>query len=100
MSNTFDTLLGILSTPDWTSPLWAIIQDVSNGPHCHFYVDRYCGWSVNDIKWLLRRYGIQPWGDMIVEDIIIFTVRKNQSRWTDQVLMRIGLPVLGMSDRG
>ena len=97
MSNLLDELLNIGSTPNWIRPLWAIIQDLSNGPLCRFYIDRYCGWSINDITGLLRRHGVQVWGDIVADDMIIFTVRQPQSRWAEHVLQRAGLPILGIS---
>jgi hypothetical protein len=95
MPDTLDQLLSIGSTLDFISPIRAIIQDLTNGPHHRFYIDRYAGWSVNGIKRLLKDYGVQVWGDMIADDMIIFTVRQAQARWTQYLLQREGISILG-----
>ena len=97
MSDTLDKLLSWGSTSDWISPLSGIIQDFTNGPYNRFYIDRYAGWSVNAIKRLLKSYGIKPWGDLIAEDMIIFTVKQTQAGWTQYILEQKGIPILGVS---
>lgn len=95
MSDGFDRFLSIGSTPDWISPLLGLIQDFTNGPRHTFYVARACGLSVNQIKGLLRRQGVKVWGDMIIDDMIVFSVRQPQARWADYILRREGVPILG-----
>lgn len=97
MSDWLDTLLSWGSTPDWISPLSGIIQDFINGPYNRFYIDRYAGWSVNGIKRKLKSYGVKPWGDMIADDMIIFTVKQTQAGWTQHILQQEGIPILGIS---
>lgn len=94
MPDTIDRILTLGSTPDWISPLVAIIQDFTNGPRHDFYVDLYAGWSVKDIKRLLNRHGVKVWGDMIADDTIIFSVRQPQARWAQIVLMRNEVPII------
>ena len=97
MSDSLDKLLSWGSTPNWISPLSGIIQDFTNGPYNRFYIDRYAGWSANGIKRLLRKFGINVWGTMIADDMIIFTVRQAQASWTQYILQREGIPILGVS---
>ena len=94
MPDTIDRILTMGSTPDWISPMVALIQDFTNGPRHDFYVDLYAGWSVNDIKKLLKRRGIKVWGDMIADDMIIFSVPQGQAQWAQTILMQSGLPIV------
>lgn len=91
-----DDLLTIGSIPDWISPLWAIIQDLTNGPYCRFYVDRQAGFSVDAITAILRNGGVKYWGDMIADGMIIVTVREAQADQAAGVLYAAGVPVLGV----
>lgn len=90
-------VLEILSTPDWISPLVALIQDFTNGPHTRFYVDPYCGYSCNGLMRELRKYGIQPWGQTYVVDyaMFIFTVKRAQAAYTLRILEQLGVAVYG-----
>lgn len=97
MTDTLDKLLELGSTPDWISPIWAIIQDFTNGPYNRFYLNRYEGHSVNGIKRFLKGYGVKVWGEMIADDMIIITVRQGQAKWTEYLLQRKGITILGMS---
>lgn len=95
MSNDLiDDLLSLGSTPDWISPLAALTLDFINGPSQHLYIDRQCGYSVNQIKRLLKLYGVRVWGDMIADGMIIVTVRKRQARWANYILRRAGVGVI------
>jgi hypothetical protein len=91
MPDTFDQLLSFGATPDWISPLSAIISDLTNGPHQRFFINRNTGWSVNQIKRFLKQYGVHVWGDMIIDDLVVFTVRKNQAKLAQYVLQQTGL---------
>ena len=92
---TFDDLLSIGSQLDWISPLWAIIQDFTNGPYCRFYVDRNAGFSVDNITAILKRGGVKYWGDMIADGMIIVTVPEAQADYALYLLQQVGVPVLG-----
>ena len=94
MPDALDRILTIGSTPDWISPAWAIVQDIINGPRHDFFVDLYAGWSVNDIKRLLRKHKVKVWGDMIADDMIVFSVLQKQARWAQIVLMRNEIPII------
>jgi hypothetical protein len=94
MPDHVDKLLGWGAGADWISPLIAIIQDLTNGPHHHFYVDRNAGWSANEVKRLLKRQGIQVWGLMVTDGAIIFTVRQAQALRAQYLLQQEGIPIL------
>jgi hypothetical protein len=94
MSNTVNKLLSAGATLDWISPLVAIIQDLVNGPHHDFYVDWNAGWSVNEIKRLLKRNGVRVWGAMLIDSMIVFTVRQAQAARTQDVLQQRGVPIV------
>jgi hypothetical protein len=100
MPDMIDRLLSLGSTPDWIRPLVGIIKDFTNGPYYRFYVDRNAGWSVNAIKRLLNSYGVHVWGDIIANDMIIFTVRQAQAQWAQYLLQRAGVPILNRPIEG
>ena len=92
-----DKLLALGSTFDWISPLIAAIQDRRNGPHHTFLIPHTCGWSGREIEHMLRRYGVQTWGGMIVKDTIMITVPQSQARWGEYLLEREGVPLLNFA---
>lgn len=94
MTDSLDKLLTIGSTPDWISPLSAIFEDATNGPAQHFYISREVGYSVKDLTRLLEGFGVHVWGDMIIDDMIVFTVREAQARYAVYLLRRAGVPLL------
>jgi hypothetical protein len=94
MPDKTDRLLAAGATFDWISPLVSLVQDITNGPGHIFFVDLYAGYSINDIKGLLRGHGVKVWGDMIVDNMIAVTVRKKQAHWAQYLLEREGVPLL------
>ena len=94
MPDTTDRLLAAGATFDWISPLVSLVQDVTNGPGHIFFVDLYAGYSVNDIKGLLRDHGVKVWGDMVVDNMIAVTVHKKQAHRARYLLEREGVPLL------
>ena len=99
MPDAIDRLLTIGSTPDWISHVVAIVQDFRNGPRHDFFLDLNAGWSVRDIKRLLKHHEIEIWGDMIVDDLIVFSVRQAQARKAQYILMQNDITIIsGMID--
>lgn len=88
-----DRLLAFGAAFDWISPLWAYIQDFLNGPSHTFLVPHNAGWSGREIEQLLKRHGVQVWGQMVVNGMIMFTVRQAQAQWTQYLLQRAGIPI-------
>ncbi len=85
---------------DWISPLIAEIQDRANGPSHTFLIPEACGWSGCGIEDLLRSHGIKTWGLMIVDHMILITVRLAQARWAQYLLERERIPIAyGALDR-
>jgi hypothetical protein len=91
-----DTLLNVGCAFDWITPTVAFMQDFLNGPVSDFGIPANAGWSRSDIKRLLKRHGVRVWGLMfnISGDMLMFTVRKTQARWTYFLLEREGVPIL------
>ena len=84
--NKIDKLLRILSTPDWVTPLNTLIEDASNGPSKHFYVNAYAGLSVNDVKRMLKKAGIHAWGVKFLDDMIVCTTLVDDEEAVRKVL--------------
>jgi hypothetical protein len=78
---------------DWISPLVAMMQDIANGPSHTFFIPENCGWSGREIEHLLRRHGVATWGLMIVDHLIMLTVREAQAHWAQYLLEREGIPI-------
>jgi hypothetical protein len=90
-----DSILKGGSSFDWISPVVALIQDLRNGPSVGFNVSMEAGWSTAQLQALLNERGIKLWGMMMVDDAIIFCVRKTQARYAHYVLDRAGVPYQG-----
>lgn len=80
---------------NWLTPLVDLYKDFNNGPHHDFWIDRHCGKSAGHIKRLLKRHGVSLWGLSYTDDLIIFRVRKRQAWWSQNVMLREGLPIVG-----
>jgi hypothetical protein len=94
MPDTLDKLLSVGSTPDWISPAMSMMQDLFNSPRHDFHIDLNAGWSVNGIKRLLKRHRVKMWGDMIMDEAIVFSVRRSQARRAQSILIRNRIPIL------
>lgn len=88
-----DKILELGTVFDWISPLLAEIQDQTNGPSHTFLIPEACGWSGRDIEHLLRSHGVKTWGLMIVDRMIMITVRQAQARWAQYLLERDRIPI-------
>jgi len=88
-----DRLLTLGTAFDWITPVWAYIQDFLNGPSHTFLVPDDTGWSGREIERLLKRHGVHVWGLMIVDGMIMLTVRQTQARWAQYLLQRAGIPI-------
>lgn len=88
-----DKLLDFGTVFDWISPLIAEVQDHLNGPVHTFLIPEGCGWSGCAIEDLLRRHGVKTWGLMIVDRMIMITVRLAQARWAQHLLERERIPI-------
>lgn len=92
--NAADRAVEVLAATDVISPVLAAIQDVVNGPSHTFLIPYNCGWSGYEIASLLRSQGIETWGHMIVNRMIMITVRLPQARWAWGILAREGIPLI------
>lgn len=90
-----DTILKGGSSFDWISPVWAFIQDLRNGPAVGFTVPMEAGASTEQLQALLKERGVKVWGIMMVDDTILFTVRKAQARYVHYLFDRAGIPYQG-----
>ena len=79
---------------DWITPTLSFVQDLTNGPSCGFGVPLNAFYSARDIKTLLNLKGIKVWGLMVVDDLIIFRVRKAQAQWALYVLETAQVPIM------
>lgn len=96
----FDKLLSVAGAFDWITPTIAFVQDFYYGPISDFGIPSNSSWSASDIKRLLKRNGVHVWGLMfdLSGDMIMFTVRKTQAKWTYYLLDREGVPILYAPD--
>lgn len=94
-----DKLLGIGSTPDWISPLSGIFGDFTNGSYRRFYISRYAGYSCDQITKMLKDKGVKVWGDTIIDDMIVFTVKETQGGWARYLLQQASITIEGESNR-
>lgn len=93
---TLDKILAICSAADWVTPLSDLCKDIK-GPHCDLHVERYAGWSTGEIKRLLKKNGVQPWGISFTEYIVSLRVRKDQAQWARSCLLQNGVRILSVT---
>jgi len=89
-----DKILQIGAYGDLITPIVSMIQDITNGPSCGFGLPRDIGLSARDVERLLRSRGVKVWGLMVIDDLIIFRVRKAQAAWTKYLLDQAKVPML------
>jgi hypothetical protein len=89
-----DRILSFGATFDWITPAASLLQDILNGPSCGFGVPADAGFSARNIERLLTAKGVKTWGLMVVDDLIIFRVRRAQARWAKYLLERARVPIL------
>jgi hypothetical protein len=70
-----------------------MVQDLTKGPRHILSIPLDCEWSAREIESLLRSYGVETWGLMIVGQSILITVRMAQARWAQYLLQREGIPI-------
>lgn len=93
---TLDKVLAACSTFDWVTPLSDLLQDLK-GPHCDLHIERYAGWSTGEIKRLLKKNGVQPWGISFTEHIVSLRVRKDQVQEARSCLLQNGVRILSVT---
>lgn len=98
-----DKLLTIGATADWITPAIAIAKDLTKGKRCDFYLDAQAGFSVNDVKRLLRQIGIDHWGDMIMDidldnghsmQVIVISVPYEDAEFAEAIFRRKRMPIV------
>ena len=94
MSNMIETLIDIGATLDWITPLIDFIKDAKNGPRHSFFVDRYAGWSANDIERMLKQRDIEMWGIVFFRDSIAFDVKEADASRAQNILQSNNVPII------
>jgi len=90
----FNWLIDIGATFDWITPMIDFFKNAKNGSRHSFFVDRYVGWSANDIERMLKQSGIEMWGIVFFKESIAFDVKESQALQTQYLLQQNGLPIL------
>jgi len=80
------------TSADWISPMLAAMADVQMGPNVTFFAPYGIGLSGLQIVTWLHRHGIATWGHMIVNRMIMFTVKCCQARWATYLISKLGIP--------
>lgn len=91
-----DQLLNFGCAFDWITPTLAFIQDFLSGPVSDFGIPTNPVWGRREIKRLLNDYEVEVWGLMYTlnGDVLLFSVKKQQAKFTYSLLRRAGVPVL------
>ncbi len=89
-----DEILSFGASFDWITPIASLLQDIANGPSCGFGLPADAGFSGRDVERLLRAKGVKVWGLMVVDNLIIFRVRKAQAAWAKYLLEQAKVPIL------
>lgn len=89
----FDKILRFGAGFDWISPLWKLFQDQRHNSAFQIHVPYGVGWSGGTIVRALRKKGIDVWGEMVIGDVIVFTVTQEQAEYALYWLERWGIPI-------
>lgn len=99
--------LEFLSNFDWITPSIGLIEDVINDPTLlqtnswTFFVpyDESInrGWNAFDIADLMKQHGIKTWGRQITGGELFFSVKLQQARWGEYLLLKNGIPLTELS---
>ena len=87
-----DKLLKFGSIFDWISPVKAAIDDHVKGPGVGFRVPVGIWCSGAQLRRGLKKIGVQSWGWMIVDDVILFDVPRDQARSAENFLEGAQIP--------
>lgn len=90
-----DNLISAGTVFDWITPVWTFVQDWRNRPSCGYSVPVTGGWSISEVRNLLRSKGVKTWGWAIVDDMILFRTRQAQAQYTRYWLERNAVPFWG-----
>jgi len=86
ISKGLDTLLSILSTPNWVSPLIGIGQEIAHVGDSETIVFDRQRYSINNAKYILKRARIKCWNDQIIDGIGYVSVSKQDASRARQLL--------------
>lgn len=86
-----DRLFKITLNTDWVTPALSMWGDFCNGSRADFAIDWDCGWSANEVGGLLGLHGIDYWGLMVRNDMILFSVKISQYKWVMYILQLNGI---------
>ncbi len=93
MTDALDALIDIGATLDWITPIIDFLKNAKNGPHHAFFVDRYAGFSANDIGRMLKQNGIEMWGIVFFRDSIAFDVKEADASRAQNILQSYNVPI-------
>ena len=94
MADKLDKFLAMGAMLDWVTAANTVLQDVTNGPSCIFYIDAFSGFSVNDIKKVLRKHKISFWGAKFLDNYLTVTVMLSDAECAKQKLLDAGFTVM------
>ena len=88
----FDKLLEVGSIFDWITPAFAFIADLAHWPPFTIEITgARGGMKWGDVAKLLHKSGVKTWGEMWVDERLIFTVPKRQRQLAARVLDKNGV---------
>lgn len=83
-----DKIIAIGIAMDWISPVMSMINDALRGSRVDFAIPWDCGWSANEVGYLLELHGVDCWGLMVRNEVILFSIKKSQYRWVKYILVK------------
>jgi hypothetical protein len=87
-----DEILEFGSMFDWISPVLAMLGNVAHGGGYTFLIPMdYSAWTGREIERFLRGNGINTWGAMIVDGIIMITTEKQDAALASYLLEQSGI---------
>lgn len=96
-------LFELFSIFDWITPSIGFLEDAINDPtllqsnswtfFVPYDVSLNNGWNAFDIEDVLDQHGIKYWGGQITNGEFFLSVKLEQARWAESILIEHGVPL-------
>jgi len=80
-----------LAKLDWVEPLTVLLHTLEGTRQRKITIDRFCGFSGQEVEDMLNSYGVTLWGRGFTEDTLTFHVKEAQADWAMYLLTRNGI---------
>ena len=88
-------IIEMLAKLDWFEYVGIFARWLAGVQQRKVTIDRNCGVSGQQVEDMLKQHGVAVWGRGFTESTLTFHVKEQQARWTEYLLQRHNVPVIG-----